>query len=326
MTRPRLVYVGHSHHLKTGSVEFLTSLLAAHFEFVRVADESWQAGRPALTAGRINAEQPDIVVFFQLILAPRELRRLQCRNIVWIPMHDNVRYRSSRYRRYAASGLKSLHFSAATETFFSRLGYETLRVQYFPPAGAVRMPPAEPQLFFWVRRKELSWPLLKTLLGDFRPARIVLRHEPDPGYEPPELPSPADVAEYKIDVHRGWMERASYAQLVAACQLFMAPRLLEGIGQAMLEAMAHGLAIIAPDAPTMNEYVRDGQNGYLYDPQRPSPLRFDRWRELARRAQADVDAGHRQWLASEAAVLDYVRRPPARVETFSWRLRRRLGI
>ena len=34
--------------------------------------------------------------------------------------------------------------------------------------------------------------------------------------------------------------------------------------------MALGLLVVAPDRPTMNEYLVSGENGLLYDPAHPS--------------------------------------------------------
>lgn len=327
MTRTRLVYVGHSHHVQTGSSQFFVDLLQQHFDVVRIDDESWIPGRPPLKAEVINAHEPDIVVFWQLVLRHRELRRLKCRNVVWAPMHDQVNYRKAwRYRRYAASGMKSLHFSAATESFFSGIGFETLRVRYFPAPGAAVAPSeGTPSVFFWTRRKEISWELLKALLGDWRPGHIVVRYAPDPGYEA-SPPHATDVRDYDIRLHEGWLPSAVYRKLVRSSEIFMAPRLLEGIGLATLEAMAEGCAVVAPDAPTMNEYIRHGETGYLYDPARPTALDFSRCREVGLAAQREVERGHREWLQSQDSVVDFVKRPPASRETALWRLYRRVGL
>lgn len=319
------MYAGHSHHVKTGSTKFLIDLLATRFEVTTIADESWLPGKAPLDAARINALEPDAVVFFQLILSRPELRKLACRNITWIPMHDGVRYRSTRYWRYAGAGLKALHFSATTERFFARYRYDNFAVQYFwPPLPPVDATAEKPDLFFWVRRSEPGWETLKRLLGDFRPRRIVMRHAPDPGYQSPR-PSEADIAAYHIELHTDWLEHAAYRALLQSCQLFMAPRLLEGIGQATNEAMSMGQCVIAPDAATMNEYVRHGETGLLYDPANPQPLDFSRWRELGAAARASAVAGRERWLAAEGALLDFIARAPARGETLIWRLARQLG-
>jgi hypothetical protein len=53
----------------------------------------------------------------------------------------------------------------------------------------------------------------------------------------------------------------------------------------------------------MNEYIKHGVNGYLYDPRRPAPIDLSAAREVGRRARADAIAGHRSWQASRSRLL-----------------------
>lgn len=49
------------------------------------------------------------------------------------------------------------------------------------------------------------------------------------------------------------------------CDLYVSPRLYEGIGMGFLDAMAYGLVPVAFDTPTHNEYISNGYNGILFD-------------------------------------------------------------
>ena len=46
-------------------------------------------------------------------------------------------------------------------------------------------------------------------------------------------------------------------------RILLFPTKLEGLGLPLLEAMSSGLAVVAADAPPMNEFVRNGENGLL---------------------------------------------------------------
>ena len=69
MPRPRLAFVDHGFHAKTGSADFLRESLAEAADVVTLWDEGWRGGL-SVTAERINTESPDAVLFFQLLLRP----------------------------------------------------------------------------------------------------------------------------------------------------------------------------------------------------------------------------------------------------------------
>jgi glycosyltransferase involved in cell wall biosynthesis len=322
----KLIFVDHSYHEKTGTTQFMQELLASRFQVQVVWDHGW-AGGPSPGAAELDALRPDAIVFFQSLPRPRVLRALRCRNLTWVPMRDGLDYRSSRLRRLAAAPLKVLNFCREAHGYFAGLGMASMHAQYWPPplAAPARVRGREPALFFWPRRQEVSWQTLKALLGGYRPRRIVLRYASDPGHAAAK-PDAHDLHEYKVTLLEGWMAHDDYLQHLAACDLFMAPRPNEGIGMAMLEAMNHGLAVIAPDAPTMNEYVQPNHNGWLYDLAAPAPLDFGPWAQRAEQARADVAAGHVRWLAQAQAVTRFVAEAPPPPPRGHWRLLQALGL
>ncbi len=322
----KLLYVDHSFHAKTRATAFLQELLARDFEVETLWDEHW-AGGPAPSAKQLNARQTDAIVFFQVLPRSRTLRALQCANLTWVPMRDGIRYSSSRLNKLRASSLKTLNFCREAHDFFSANGHQSLYAQYWPQTAPEfrRNERKQPRIFFWPRRQEIGWSTLKALLGDFRPEGIVLRYASDPGHDLP-MPSEADIREYNITLLQGWLEHPAYIAHLRECDVFMAPRPYEGIGQAMLEAMGHGLAVIAPDAPTMNEYAKHGRNGWLYPLAKPAPLDFSCWTELGAAARDDVKRGHAAWQAQANRVAAFIAQPPARTARWDWRLMRALRL
>ena len=57
--------------------------------------------------------------------------------------------------------------------------------------------------------------------------------------------------------------RDDVADVMAASDLFVFPSLYEGLGGALIEAMALGLPVVASDLPAIREVVRDGENADL---------------------------------------------------------------
>jgi glycosyltransferase involved in cell wall biosynthesis len=66
------------------------------------------------------------------------------------------------------------------------------------------------------------------------------------------------------------------------------PTYMESFGMAVLEALSHGLAVIATDVYALREMVVDGENGFLLKPPisvwdgvKPSPYCYD-WENFRR--------------------------------------------
>ncbi len=61
-------------------------------------------------------------------------------------------------------------------------------------------------------------------------------------------------------------------ELLAAADLFVFPSLYEGLGNAAIEAMALGLAVVASDVPALREVVEEGESGLLVPAISPEPM------------------------------------------------------
>ena len=306
----KVVYLGHSYHAKTQSTAFLIDLLRRRFDVTTIWDESWNPGVAEIQAEEINRHEPDHLVCFQHMPSTHDLRRIDCPNITWVPMYDSVAGQPDRdWRRLRRFPIKVLNFSRTTHALFRRLGFVSIAVQYFPPPARSEIPARPPgagiRIFFWQRVQEVNVATVISLLGSARPERWLLRCHADPGQRLEE-PSERERCEYRIERIDGWLERSEYLAALTSCDLFVAPRPREGIGQASLDAMAHGLAVVAPDGPTMNEYIRDGVNGYLYDPAHPAPLDLGALDQVRKQSLSDIAAGFRRWSDTQEAVLDFI--------------------
>ncbi len=61
-------------------------------------------------------------------------------------------------------------------------------------------------------------------------------------------------------------------ELLAAADVFVFPSLYEGLGGALLEAMAMQVPIVASDIPALREVLEDGRGGLLTPPESPDDL------------------------------------------------------
>jgi glycosyltransferase involved in cell wall biosynthesis len=76
-----------------------------------------------------------------------------------------------------------------------------------------------------------------------------------------------------------------------------------------LEAMAMGKCVVAPNNPTMNEYINDGVTGYLYDPDSPEPIDFSRAFQVAENALVYIEKGYQSWSTKKDEILHFIQEP-----------------
>lgn len=81
---------------------------------------------------------------------------------------------------------------------------------------------------------------------------------------------------------------------------------------AFLEAMAEGLCVVAPDGSTMNEYIVDGQNGFLYDASHPAPIDLSGAAIVAKNSFQLCRERREQWLDSENELFDCLADVPSK--------------
>jgi hypothetical protein len=167
------------------------------------------------------------------------------------------------------------------------------------------------------------------LVGDTRFSRLHFHMAQDPdtpsAQQEVEPPSPAAQKRHHITLSRWFEQQRDYLEVVNGSNVYFAPRPSEGIGFSFLEAMAMGMCIVAPDAPTMNEYITDGVTGLLWNIGRPHSLDFSQVAELGRRARDKVAAGHQKWLSELPVLREFVEAPSHRLSRLCDSLRFRGG-
>ena len=130
----------------------------------------------------------------------------------------------------------------------------------------------------------------------------------------------------KLLLQAGLPPKDEYLKEVAESQVFFAPRLYEGIGMAFIEAMAMGKCVVAPNNPTMSEYITHGYNGLLYNPKDPQPLDFSNIETICANARNYVSEGFAHWPASQQQMITFIAEPKRRKFLSLPVLRKRLKL
>ncbi len=311
-----IAYVDHSYHAKTGSTLFLVEILRQHGHTVDIFwDDSWQ-GKNGIDINSLL--DYDIIIMFQIQCSPTN--RYYCKrhnNIISIPMLDGFglfhghAYSCLRFWE-PLHGCKILSFSSAVHSMATSLGISSLHVRYFPnPEAGLPLPKTEGlHGFFWLRHdSHVSWPTVRTLMGQSSFDSFHLHLAPDPHSPKPSLPTAEECQKFAICTSTWFENKTEFISVLQKANVFFAPRLGEGIGQSFLEAMARGQCVVAPDNGTMNEYIIHGVNGLLYDPHNPQQLDFSRVAELGTNARQTVVHGYDYWKKQEEKLIEYILTP-----------------
>ena len=298
-----VAYVDHGYHEKTKSTQFIFDLLRQHSANVDVYSDHSLVGQAGVDPKKILACNYDLIVVFQMERIAEWFAKRVPGRLVFIPMYDGARDLEDSYWSIFKNA-RVLNFSYTLHEKLQRLGVPSLLVRYFPdPAAFKRVDFSELRGFFWQRRQEIAWPLIKRLIGAAHFKDLTLHLALDPGAGEPVVPSEEEVRVFNVALSRWHDDRAAFDQMIEHSNIYFAPRVCEGIGMSFLEAMARGQCVVAPDAPTMSEYMTHGVSGLLYDEKDPHSLDFSKAAEIGAAARRTVEHGFSKWQKDQVDLL-----------------------
>ncbi len=300
----RVAWIDHPFRLRSRATDDILSAVRQRFVVDEYFDEALD-GRPSVDLDAVAGKAYDVVVLFQVCYRFDSLARLGCEKIVMIPMFDASGELDARFfLRYAA--VRFVNFSRALHAKLKRLGLRSSLFRYFPPVPeAPRLPHSGFVGLAWPRTEALDWRTLRIVARNISLTELRVRDAPDPGQRP-ALPALGETASFPVRVSRWADDAQAYRKELSECHVVFAPRRREGLGLTFLEAMAAGTCVIAPDAPTMNEYILSGSNGVLFDADRPTPLALSREEalEIGQAARESAVRGRSEWLATVPRFLE----------------------
>lgn len=302
----KIAFIDQAYHEKTKSNDFFKDFLESHFQVDYHWIYTWQDRK--LDYDLINASNYDAILFFQVIPRPGKIRLFKCKNLIFVPMYDSVISKGNfNWLLYQIQGVRIISFSAFLHQKLASLRFDVLHVKYYPDLFPAESKGEKLNVFFWQRSDEINWGLIKKLIRKEDVEKFTIRKAFDRD-ENFVQPSDLEMEEYNIKIVEGWMEKEEYLDLLQACNLFIAPRAAEGIGLSFLEAMSFNIPILAPDAPTMNEYVIHGLNGYLYDVNNPNYIDFSTIGLIRHHLKNDMNKGKKEWDDSKVSILNFIKK------------------
>jgi len=298
----KIVYIGHSFHSKTKSTEFLINYLKEHFTVEVVLDNSWK-GDPYPDLSFID-DSYLAAIFFQQVPSVDVLNNIKNDNLIFFPMFDSYSNLDPSYWK-SLSKLKFINFSKTLHEKLAKWELDSMYIQYFPEVNEF-IPGKENEIFFWQRISNLNFTILKKLLGKAK-FNIHIHKAVDPGHEF-LMPEKEDIEYYNITFSDWFENKSEFVELIKSKSIYFAPRLTEGIGQSFLEAMSMGKAVVAPDKPTMNEYITNDYNGYLYDFNNPLKINFSDVKKIQENTYKYMKEGNITWNKEKFEIIDFIKK------------------
>ena len=208
--------------------------------------------------------QFDLLIFWQVIPPASILLKVPHKRIVLIPMYDAC-CTMTYFQWYAYRHCHFINFSHKLHTILCNMRMHSLYVRYVPHITTMESEKKDEGLtaFVWRRTPALNMKGLLEALKNIG-VRTIVFHDSQDNISP-EIPFRDMIEGLNIEYTNGWFNtHDEYLKSVIACDIYVAPRLYEGIGMSFLEAMGLGLCVLAPNQATMNEYIIDGYNGVLF--------------------------------------------------------------
>ena len=275
----KLLFIDHECHKKTRSAEFFLSVVRKAFDVVEhYYSQYYKTG----AEGEITRFDGAIILEFPV---SRRQFYFPGKINVFVPMYDNEWASFWQWKRIAWSGMGVISFCDKVTEHARRCGVTNiLDVRYFPDPDSLPKEKGDPKRVFLWERGEITRSVAEKLFP------------------------PSDGYVFDVKHADEFLERDAYLERVAKCGIVIAPRLREGIGMAFLEAMAMGKCVVANDDATMNEYIKNGDNGILFSSGAVRPVSAESVSRVIAGVGASAARLQARWRADSEKINDFIAR------------------
>ena len=301
----KLLFIGHEFHKKTKSSDFLPKLLAEKYEVETFYINPYKISETDFT--HITGKTFDLLILWQVMPSLEGLRKyIRFKQCAFFPMYDNTKTLNSHlWNEYKNCNI--INFSKAFHKTCQDGGLSSYYIQYFPKPAEIIDEGDEKSIFFWQRSDKITTRTLEKVIDTKGIETVYLHKSIDPKNK---FIPPSKNLERKV-VYSSWFDtKEDMQKYIQKSALYFAPRRYEGIGMSFLEAMASGRCVIAPDYPTMNEYIKNGETGFLYNYKKPELLTILNVREIQKNTAEYIKLGYEKWEKEKYKIFDYIESEP----------------
>lgn len=300
----KTVFLALNFHLKnTKSSSFFIDILKANipnFSIVNV-NNAWHD---------IPRIKPETIIIWQHVFSQKEIDSWQAKNIIFIPMYDACPHTEEFWNNY--KNYKIFCFSKTLYDFLFERNFKVCYSQYYVKPSVQKISNFNKfSVFYWERSKKINWQLVRSLLGNKKIDYFHYHYSTHITNKNNYQPSEEDIQAYNISFSDWFAHPAEYKTILEKTSLYIAPRESEGIGLSFIEALAQGCCVVAYNAPTMNEYINQGIDGYLFDENNINALDFSNKavQKIRLTSLSRVEKGFKMWEESIPIIIDFIIEP-----------------
>ena len=285
----RTAFIDLNFHLEqTKSSQFFIDLCRKHFDDFHLvgANEAWYT---------IPRLKPDTLILWQSMFKPEEIDSWKAKNIILIPMLDDVQLTDEYWSKYKP--YKIFCFCRKLYDFLYKRGFSVFYSQYYMEPHFHKPLKEKLSVFFWERSTLVNWQLVKNILDSIDVSSLHYHYATNISEKNSGRPSKDEICKYNITFSDWFESQDEYRQLLNKTDLYIAPREKEGIGLSFIEALAEGCLVAAYNEATMNEYITDGTDGFLFTEKGSKPfiLNNDTFNKLQEASRKRAESGWTAW-------------------------------
>ena len=260
MTRPqiKLVFLDHAYHFKTRSGDFLRDIFKSKF----LIKNFWVDKNLEFDEKFYSHEN---YFFFQILPPLKVLKRLKGKNLMWAPMYDShhhpIGLSPLLWKIINFYKIKVLSFSKKLSNLMNESNVNFINLKYYKKSIVKKVKKKKKVNIFFLFRADLQ---IKNWINLFDPSTVneiyLFCHKDQ---KKPIIPDNVKN-NFKINyIIKNFTKNNHFLKILNKSDIFIAPRRKEGIGMALIEALARGKYVVGNNESTMNEYIKNKKIGLL---------------------------------------------------------------
>lgn len=242
-----------------------------------------------------------------------DFSKFTCKKLIYVPMYDGFVF--CREKLAQLKNVKLINFCKYLHKQALAFGFKSFYIQYYPEPhfNQEEKPDCRDKLFYWQRHNTSFSKLLNCFpetINEIDCKKSILHSATDGDNEPFIKPSDEEMKNYNIEITSWFENKSDLLDILDTTKYYIAPRKQEGIGLSFLDAMSRGCVIIAHKDHTMDEYIKDGYNGYLINFDKPKKIKFEDYKTLKQNAINSYNEGRKTYLEQLPELVKFINEKP----------------
>ena len=295
----KILYITYAYNFtKTCSSRFFYDFLCENFDVDVLSPENEE-----IPYDEINMKKYDGIISFYYY---PDFSKIKCNNKIFVPMYDGFSF--SFHKVKELQNVKIINFCKKLHDQAKLFGLDSFYIKYYPELNNFNE--QKDILFYWQRR-EISFSSLSKCfsesIDELGIKETILHSTGDGGGNGFVKPTEDEIKKFNIRITSWFEDKNDLINILEKSKYYIAPRKQEGIGLSFLDAMSYGAVIIANNDCTMNEYIKDGYNGYLIDFDNPKTIKFNTYENIQKNSINSFKNGREKYISDLSQLKEFIK-------------------